>query len=282
MRVRAGLLAVSSFVVLAGCSHTELRVVRSFDNGPQSGSPRMIAYTHHALSSDAGPWGVYVFDLDSSSTHVLATDSWAYAWIPGTDSLLMRWSMAPLPRVISARTGLGRTLAIDVWPGSISPDHQWIASTGSADAGGGFRPTVTLQSFATGEIHDITPDSMTYAGPSWSPSGDRLAVAGGSAREPGIFIIDSNGTPLRRIVEHVGDVDGPLWSPRGDLVAWGDVRGLHVVDTLGTGERFVATGGEACWEPDGDALVYVTKDRDGSDRLFEYRLSTGRTRQLTH
>src|SRR6476646_1895422 len=113
MRIRGSLLTMSLLVVLAGCAPKGLRIVRSFDNRPQSGSPRMIAYTHHAISSAAGPWGVYVFDLDSSRTHVLATEPWDYAWIPGTDSLLMRRSdrFFEPPRIVSARTGEGRTLA---------------------------------------------------------------------------------------------------------------------------------------------------------------------------
>ncbi|RDJ94003.1 DUF861 domain-containing protein, partial [Lacticaseibacillus rhamnosus] len=59
----------------------------SFDDGPNSGSLPMIAYRHHAIAREAGPWGEYVLDLDSSRTHLLATEVWSYAWVPGTDHL---------------------------------------------------------------------------------------------------------------------------------------------------------------------------------------------------
>ena len=253
-----------------------------YDATPRCSSSGAVAYMHWPGAGDTRPIGLYVVGLDSLRERLLATDYCQFEWLPGTDSLLV-WRINAPPRMISSVSGDGRTLSVDVWGGSIAPDGQWLAYTTSAVSGNWNRETVALLNLITGETRDITPDSMLYSAPSWSPSGDRLVVLGGSRSGSGIFIIDAAGAPVRRIVAHSGVMRSPAWSPRGDLVAWTEVTGagaLYVVDTLGTTKRFVTAAREACWEPDGDALVYAVAVRNVL-RLFEYRLSTGRTRQIT-
>ena len=252
LKWRACVMAVALTLAagLTNCTPESALPYLGSDDNPQCSSTGSVAYMHRPGPGGTRARGLYVVGLDSLRVRLLASDDYGYDWLPGTDSLLVRHDMLP-PRIISSVSGGGRTLSVNVWPGSIAPNGQWIANTSLDFSGNEEREAVSLVNLNTGETRDITPDSMRYSEPSWSPSGDRLVVLGGSHSDSGIFIIDAAGAPIRRIVPSSGDTRSPVWSPRGDLIAWIDGAGsgeLYVVDTLGTNKRLVTTAQVACWD----------------------------------
>jgi Tol biopolymer transport system component len=87
----------------------------------------------------------------------------------------------------------------------------------------------------------------------WSPDGTRIAFAAfwkpntGSARRTALFIINADGTSLRRITPlGLGARDGATWSPDGRLIAFNT--------------RFVGSPGPQIWvvRPDGSGLRQLT------------------------
>jgi Tol biopolymer transport system component len=84
-----------------------------------------------------------------------------------------------------------------------------------------------------------------------------------------LYTIDSDGTRLRRIAEHLA-WGGVAWSPNGEQIAYGTAKGLFVVNADGSEPRKVAAddpgdrvpwdhpGGGIAWSPDGSQLVFST------------------------
>jgi Tol biopolymer transport system component len=73
----------------------------------------------------------------------------------------------------------------------------------------------------------------TYANPTWSPRGDRIAVA----RRGGVSVAPLVGRPTR-----IASGSAPSWSPTGNTIAYavsscGARQGIHLVRPDGRGER---------------------------------------------
>lgn len=88
--------------------------------------------------------------------------------------------------------------------------------------------------------------------PAWSPDGSTLALSVGNWQEfdRDLFLVDGDGTDLRRLASHASDVRHPDWSPDGEVVAFtgrtcclsGEYRprtgtDLYAVDADGTDPR---------------------------------------------
>jgi len=106
------------------------------------------------------------------------------------------------------------------------------------------------------------------APPSWSPDSLSLAFA---AREDGIYAMRLDGTSVARIA----DGTRPLWSPRGNLIAferW-DREGpkLYLIAPTGGKEEELAAGYAAAWSPDGRSMAYLAlrRDPESGNRITE-------------
>jgi Tol biopolymer transport system component len=117
-------------------------------------------------------------------------------------------------------------------------------------------------------------------GCSWSPDGTRIVFGGapqGDGSE-GIWIVDSDGSGLRRVVEWG---DAPDWSPDGTRIVYrvqpdpagGQAEGYWVIDVDGTGRTALPGQSQdvARWTADGRIVVDCPEgtcitDADGSNR----------------
>lgn len=240
-----------------------------------------IAYQHEPLTSaDTLVGGLYVTHLDSTGSRlVLPAYCSGYDWIPGTDTLLV--SMASGVYLLSASTGA--TTPVSTFGGayntSVSPDGSLIAFDSDLDG----RSALFLFSRANGMTMSITPDSMVYGSPAWSPDGTELLTIGGSPHINGILRIDLAGAPIKRVSTATAP-RSPAWSPRGDRVAWVEALASHqvwVADTTGTSRRYVVAGWDGVtWTPDGQGIVYNAPTPNGV-KLFHFDFTTGSSRQIT-
>src|SRR5262249_37069625 len=105
-------------------------------------------------------------------------------------------------------------------------------------------------------MRQLTSDQINAVEPAWSPDGSTIAFAR-LGRKGGIYLIDADGTKLRRLTTGGGE---PAWSPDGSQLAF--IRNnpstrftsLFVIATDGSGERQLpcpVAASEPAWSPDG-------------------------------
>ncbi len=125
---------------------------------------------------------------------------------------------------------------------------------------------------AGGLARQLTSGAWDVAGFDWSPDGARIVVAGNAEpnadlqRDLNLYLVDLEGR--RQRLGGGFELSSPIWSPRGDLIAFIAPKGLDV----GLNERLwvvpVAGGGPRCLTADLDIAVgdgVITDMRSGHD-----------------
>jgi len=135
--------------------------------------------------------------------------------------------------------------------------------------------------------------------PAWSPDGRQLVFTGYDGGLSDLFIINADGTGLRRLTnDKYADLQ-PVWSPDGKTIAFATDRGpttdfsqlkignmrlalYHldsgVIEILGHMSEGKNINPE--WAPDGKSLAFVS-DRTGINNIYLYDFADGNVYQLT-
>lgn len=110
---------------------------------------------------------------------------------------------------------------------------------------------------ATKEVRGIKVPGSDPDDPNWSPDGEEITFSGypkrviGIWRRYGVFIIDSDGNPVQKILMDTqrSDYFGLSWSPDGKKILLARKGGLYTVD-LGTEsiELFIESATEPDWQ----------------------------------
>jgi len=135
--------------------------------------------------------------------------------------------------------------------------------------------------------------------PSWSPDGRQLVFTGYDGGLSDLFIVNANGTDLRRLTNDKYADLHPVWSPDGRTIAFATDRGPNTdFTTLRIGNMRIATYDVASgrievlpgmdvgknvspqWSPDGQGLAFVS-DRTGVSNIFLYDTRDQKIYQLT-
>jgi TolB protein len=123
--------------------------------------------------------------------------------------------------------------------------------------------------------------------PAWSPDGGRLAFTSNRDGNPDIYVMNADGSDLRRLTTHPAIDTSPTWSPSGHQLAFVSERSgtpqIYIVGADGTGLRRITT--EYCdrptWSPAPFNEIAFTCRVAGNFDLKVYDGATGDIRQLT-
>ena len=180
--------------------------------------------------------------------------------------------------------------------GSFSPDGRYFAIAAKHKDRDDL---VILDVPRDREVRRIRVPLSGITTPSWSPDGKQLVFTGYDGGFSDLFIVNADGSDLRRLTnDKYADLE-PTWSPDGRTIAFATDRG-SVTDftTLRFGNMRVAlyhlnTGAievldhmergkniNPVWAPDGRSLAFVS-DRTGFSNIYLYDFADKNIYQLT-
>jgi Tol biopolymer transport system component len=157
-----------------------------------------------------------------------------------------------------------------------SPDGRYIAF----ERGTNDRNSIwVVRPDGTG-LRDITPQNAAYGYPTWTP--DSSSVTACRYTLPNfaptqLMSFNMDGRQSRSLWSVPGTAFAPVWSPSGDLIAYGDnASGVGVYVTGGSGGGFTKlsslppnaiSGGRVgpAWSPDGSAIAFGGAGPNGAD-----------------
>jgi len=124
-----------------------------------------------------------------------------------------------------------------------------------------------------GSMRRITNHSAIDTSPSFSPDGSRIAFSSDRAGSPQIYVMGRNGGGESRVSFGDGDYNTPVWSPKGDYIAFTkrDKSRFHigVMRPDGSTERLLTSSymDEApAWSPNGRLIVFSRQSPGGRGR----------------
>ena len=238
-----------------------------------SPSSRHIAFTRYERSDSALRATAFVVRRDGTGLRrvsLLATESYGTRWSPDGRTLafvgrvrrtggglyVVRRDGARLRRVLAAAPNVARDGAVAgrrmPLPARWSPDGALLLSSLYPD-----RVVVV-------PTHGGAPREIGRAwAPTWSPDGRRLALVVGCQ----VVVVRAAGTVPddRPHCSAETSVGAPVWSPRGDRIAFHLCIHEHcfifATDAKTLARRRLAYGSQPAWSRDGRRLVFVSSRR---------------------
>ncbi|MEP7325752.1 MAG: LpqB family beta-propeller domain-containing protein, partial [Gemmatimonadota bacterium] len=188
-------------------------------------------------------------------------------------------------------TGLGRAtiVAATRWGRA---DTTVILVTGdlifSANRGG---PTFGIYQLSLRDPSRVVPllaDSFQNVQAVPSPDRGTIAFSSNRGGDFDLYLMDPDGTNLRRITSGLGADGDPAWTPDGSHLVFTSARSgssqIYSMATDGTGLRPLTTAGGGnsapAVSPDGRTIVFVS-GRDGNDEIYRMDIDGGNQTNLS-
>ena len=202
-----------------------------------------------------------------------------------------------LPRVYIYNIETGRQEVLGDFPGMtfaprFSPDGNKVIMSQAKDG----NTDIHTMDLRTRTVDKLTSHSSIDTSPYFSPDARRIAFESDRSGTQQVYVMDAagelNGAPAKRISFGRGRYATPVWSPRGDLIAFTkSLEGkfyIGVMDTEGRGERLLADGflvESPTWSPNGRVLMFYRETpispRGGKTvRLFSIDLTGQNEREI--
>ena len=116
--------------------------------------------------------------------------------------------------------------------------------------------------------------------PCYSPDGSQICFASDRGSTQQIYVMNADGSNMRRITFAKGSYATPVWSPRGDLIAFtryasGQPHSIGVIRPDGSGERILTESFQEegpTWSPNGRVIMFCRQSRYDSQGKATNRL----------
>jgi TolB protein len=186
-------------------------------------------------------------------------------------------------------TKVTNTRTLNITP-TWSPDNQAIAYTSYRPSGGmGTFQDIVVSHIRIGKRETPAngdPKKQNYL-PIWSPDGTKIAFTTNRDGNPEIYVMNKDGSGVRRMTNSPGIDVSPTWSPTGGQLAWvsdrtGTAR-IYIMNADGTGQRVLIN--EECFRPTWSSgkfneIAYAGKSGPGYD-IKVYSFADGVSRRIT-
>ncbi len=158
--------------------------------------------------------------------------------------------------------------------GVASPDKKMVALTLTKDE----NSEIYLIDSENGDIKKrLTNNQAIDTSPSWSPDGSKIAFVSSRNFDPHIFIMNADGTNVKRVTFQGNYNQTPKWSPKGDRILFTarDERNkfdIFYIDLTQENKILRLTqdeenNEEPSWSPDGEYIIF-TSTRTGSSQIY--------------
>jgi TolB protein len=111
--------------------------------------------------------------------------------------------------------------------------------------------------------------------PCYSPDGKYIVFNSDRGGTQQLYIMDSDGANIRRLSFSNGRYATPVWSPRGDWIAFTKFgsQGFYIgiIHPDGTGERMLTSGNLVegpTWSPNGRVVMFSHQDYSRKEKIF--------------
>jgi len=213
-----------------------------------------IVFSRREGDGDVSQVGLYVVNRDGSGlTRLTRRDDDSPSWSPGGNTIAYtRWGgllgLERHVRVMHADGSHSRVLVREASNPAWSPDGSKLVVVQD------FEQRLAIVDVGTKGMRELTPSGRFSDLPAWSPDGRRIVfedysdVHSGKAYVPGIpeiYVVNADGTGLRRLTRNEETDETPTWTPGGRIVFASEGVGplrLYVMNVDGTGLRRFATG----------------------------------------
>ena len=130
----------------------------------------------------------------------------------------------------------------------------------------------------TRQYRQLTRSGAIDTSPSFAPDAAQIVFNSDRGGSQQLYVMDKDGKNTRRISFGSGKYATPVWSPRGDLIAFTKIlKGTFYIGVMrpdGTGERLLAQDylvEAPTWSPNGRVLIYFRQSKQG-EKVSEPRL----------
>jgi len=172
-----------------------------------------------------------------------------------------------------------------------SPDGQALAYSSWRPAGqfGTFQDVII--SYIYKGVRETpangNPEKQNYL-PAWSPDGTKVAFTLSQGGNQEIYVINRDGTGLRRLTNSPDIDTSPTWSPTGTQIAWVSGRSgnpqVYIMNADGTGQQKLTNESWAdrpTWSrPPFNEIAYAARSGAGFD-IKVYSFASGQATKIT-